>query len=54
MSHFHIVHPTGLLYILVHDMPVFECNSMKFGKHVVVVVLGFYVSPTANSKHVSE
>ena len=34
MSHFHIVHPTGLLYISMHNMPISECNSMTFGKHV--------------------
>ena len=34
MSHFHIVHPTGLLYRFMHKMPILERNSMKFGKHV--------------------
>ena len=34
MSHFHIVHPTGLLYRLMHNMLIFGGNSMKFGKHV--------------------
>ena len=34
MSNFHIVHPTGLLYRFMHNMPIFERNAMKFGKHV--------------------
>ena len=37
MSHFQIVHPTGLLYRLVRKMPIFESNSMKFDKHVPVL-----------------
>ena len=34
MSNFHIVYLTGLLYRFMYNMPVFERNSMKFGKHV--------------------
>ena len=35
MSHFHIVHPTGLLNRCMHNMPIFERNSMKFGEHML-------------------
>ena len=35
MSDFHNVHPTGLLYKFMHNMPIFEGNVMKFGKHVL-------------------
>ena len=34
MSHFRIVHPTGLLYRFMHNMDTFLRNAMKFGKHV--------------------
>ena len=27
-------HPTGLLYKFMHYMPIFERDSVKFGKHV--------------------
>ena len=28
MSNFHIVHPTGLLYRFMHNMPIFEQNML--------------------------
>ena len=34
MSHFYIVHPTGLLCTFMHNIPIFEPKAMKFGKHV--------------------
>ena len=38
MSHFHIVHPSGLLYRFMHNMLIFERKTMKFGKHVSMIV----------------
>ena len=34
MNNFLILHSTGLLYIFMHNIPIFLPNSMKFGKHV--------------------
>ena len=31
MSNFLIFHPTGLLYIFMHNIPIFEPQSMKLG-----------------------
>ena len=34
MSHFYIVHCTGLLYRFMYNIHVFKRNAMKFDRHV--------------------